>query len=171
MTEGFCCSPTTTSGLAYCAGDNHNRFSKLSRKESSLTRKKVLKQQANYTKLSRCMPFVKGAIRKCKAPRRIMARMNIGQGEGTVFSYERRSQILKAIAHPARMEIIVRLKEDGCNVSEIQKNLGLPQSTISQHLRVLKNAGILSSRRNGTKVCYALEMKKVRRIVKMLGRP
>lgn len=87
-----------------------------------------------------------------------------------MVSYERRSQILKAIAHPARMEIIVRLKEDGCNVSEIQNNLGLPQSTISQHLRVLKNAGILSSRREGTKVCYTVEMKEVMSIIRALGR-
>jgi len=99
-----------------------------------------------------------------------MARMNIGQGECTVLSYERRSQILKAIAHPARMEIIVRLKEDGCNVSEIQKNLGLPQSTISQHLRVLKSAGVLSSRREGTRVCYNVEMKEVIDIIRSLER-
>jgi ArsR family transcriptional regulator len=87
-----------------------------------------------------------------------------------MLSYERRSQILKAIGHPVRMEIIVRLRADGCNVSEIQKNLGLPQSTISQHLRILKNAGVLSSRREGNKVCYTVEMKEVPEIIRMLGR-
>ena len=85
-----------------------------------------------------------------------------------MLSYEKGSELLKAIAHPARMEMLVRLKVDGCNVSEIQKNLGLPQSTISQHLRILKNAGVLSSRRDGTRVCYTVEKKEVLEIIKML---
>lgn len=85
-----------------------------------------------------------------------------------MLSYEKGSELLKAIAHPVRMEMLVRLKADGCNVSEIQKNLGLPQSTISQHLRILKNAGVLSSRRDGTRVCYTVEKKEVLEIIKML---
>ena len=85
-----------------------------------------------------------------------------------MMSYEKGSELLKAIAHPVRMEMIVRLKADGCNVTEIQKNLGLPQSTISQHLKILKNAGVLSSRREGTKVCYTVERKEVLEIIRML---
>jgi len=70
-------------------------------------------------------------------------------------SYEECADILKAVAHPIRLEIIMRLdEEDGCNVSKIQNNLGIPQSTISQHLKILKNANILSSKRKGTTVCY-----------------
>lgn len=83
-------------------------------------------------------------------------------------TYEEKSEILKAIAHPTRMEIVVRLKKDGCNVSEIQKNLGLPQSTISQHLKILKNAGVISSIRDGTKVCYKVKCKEVQDIVEIL---
>jgi len=87
-----------------------------------------------------------------------------------MLSYEERSRILRAIAHPARMEIVIRLKEDGCNVSRIQKNLGLPQSTISQHLRVLKNAGIVTSQRDGTKVCYSLKITVLREIIQKMGK-
>jgi DNA-binding transcriptional ArsR family regulator len=85
-----------------------------------------------------------------------------------MVGYEKGSELLKALAHPVRMEIIVRLKEDGCNVTEIQKNLGLPQSTISQHLRILKTAGVLSRRREGTRVCYAIEKKEILDIIRML---
>ena len=85
-----------------------------------------------------------------------------------MIDFNRGSELLKAIAHPARMEMLVRLKADGCNVSEIQKNLGLPQSTISQHLRILRNAGVLSRRREGTKVCYTVEKKKVLDIIRLL---
>ncbi len=83
--------------------------------------------------------------------------------------YEKSSQILKALAHPVRMEIIDRLEKNGCNVSKIQENLGLPQSTISQHLKVMKNAGILSSHRKGTTVCYRIEIKEIRKILSMLS--
>ena len=83
-------------------------------------------------------------------------------------TYEEKSEILKALAHPARMEIVVRLKEDGCNVSEIQRKLGLPQSTISQHLKVLKNAGVISSLREGVKVCYKVKYKELQDIVDIL---
>ena len=80
------------------------------------------------------------------------------------------SAIIKALSHPARVEIIDRLEENGCNVSKIQRNLGLPQSTISQHLKILKNAGIISSRREGTKVCYKIEIEEARSIIRMLGK-
>ena len=82
--------------------------------------------------------------------------------------YAEISEIIKAISHPARLEIIDRLEKNGCNVSRIQKNLGLPQSTISQHLKILRNAGIIKSRREGTKVCYEIEIKEVRSIIRIL---
>lgn len=67
------------------------------------------------------------------------------------------------------MEIIMRLKEDGCNVSEIQSNMSLPQSTVSHHLQILKSAGILSSHRNGTIVCYSIEIKEIKDILDILA--
>jgi len=85
-------------------------------------------------------------------------------------TYEEKSEILKALAHPARMEIMVRLKQDGCNVSEIQNNLGLPQSTISQHLKVLKNSRLIVSKRNKNTVCYSVAHKEILKIIKMLDK-
>ena len=67
------------------------------------------------------------------------------------------------------MEIIMRLKEDGCNVSEIQNNMDLPQSTVSHHLQILKSAGILSSHRNGTIVCYSVEIEEIKDILDILA--
>ncbi|MCK5841911.1 MAG: winged helix-turn-helix transcriptional regulator [Candidatus Sabulitectum sp.] len=82
-------------------------------------------------------------------------------------SIEEQCRILKAIAHPDRVEIILGLKDDGCNVGDIQTKLGLPQSTISHHLLTLKNAGILRSERNGTMVCYCVEMEEVKKILEI----
>jgi len=82
--------------------------------------------------------------------------------------FEKMSEILKALAHQARLRIVSGLKKDGCNVSEIQKNLGLPQSTISQHLRVLKQAGVIKGRRDGTKVCYTVISEWAKQIIEMM---
>jgi len=83
-------------------------------------------------------------------------------------SFEKISEVLKALAHPARLEIVSGLKINECNVSEIQEKLGLPQSTISQHLKVLKNAGVIIGRREGTKVCYKVIDQYARQIIEML---
>jgi len=73
--------------------------------------------------------------------------------------YEKISEILKALSHPVRLQIIEGLIKNECNVSEIQKILKLPQSTVSQHLRILKNAGIIKGRRNGTMKVGSLTVK------------
>lgn len=83
-------------------------------------------------------------------------------------NFEEMSEVLKALAHPARLEIVMGLKINECNVSEIQEKLGLPQSTISQHLKILKNARIIIGRREGTKVCYKVIDPCTRQIIEML---
>ncbi|MFP3860994.1 MAG: ArsR/SmtB family transcription factor [Bacteroidales bacterium] len=69
-------------------------------------------------------------------------------------NFEQLAECMKALGHPIRLQIVEGLIKDECNVSEIQNNLNLPQSTISQHLRILKNASIITNRREGNKVCY-----------------
>lgn len=83
--------------------------------------------------------------------------------------YEKISEILKALSHPVRLQIIEGLIKNECNVSEIQKILKLPQSTVSQHLRILKNAGIIKGRRDRTQVCYKVISKIAREIIGMIN--
>ena len=87
-----------------------------------------------------------------------------------VVNYEKVSETLKALAHPARLKIVSGLLKDECNVGQIQKVLRLPQSTISQHLRILKSAGIIKGRREGTKTCYRVIDVRVRKIVEIIKR-
>lgn len=82
--------------------------------------------------------------------------------------YEQISEMLKALAHPARLKMVAGLVRNECNVGHIQKVLGLPQSTISQHLRILKNAGIIKGRKEGTKICYRVVDKRARKIVEII---
>lgn len=85
-------------------------------------------------------------------------------------NYGKVSETLKALAHPARLKMVAGLLKDECNVAQIQKVLGLPQSTISQHLRVLKNADIIKGRREGNKTCYRVIDMRVRKIVEIIKR-
>jgi len=84
------------------------------------------------------------------------------------LGYDKISETLKALAHPARLRIVVGLVKDECNVAQIQRVLGLPQSTISQHLRVLKDARIIKGRREGNKTCYRVIDARVRKIVELI---
>ena len=86
------------------------------------------------------------------------------------LNYEKVSETLKALAHPARLKIVVGLLKDECNVAQIQKVLGLPQSTISQHLRILKNASIIKGRREGTRICYKVVDRRARKFVEIIRR-
>ena len=83
-------------------------------------------------------------------------------------NYEKVSEILKALAHPARLKIVSGLLKDECNVGQIQKVLRLPQSTISQHLRILKSAGIIKGRREGIRTCYRVIDVRVRKIMEII---
>jgi DNA-binding transcriptional ArsR family regulator len=85
-------------------------------------------------------------------------------------NYEKVSETLKALGHPARLKIVAGLLKDECNVAQIQKVLGLPQSTISQHIRILKNAGIIEGRREGNKTCYRVIDARVRKILEIIKR-
>jgi DNA-binding transcriptional ArsR family regulator len=73
--------------------------------------------------------------------------------------------VLKALGHPTRVRMVSGLFKNECNVAQIQKKLRLPQSTISQHLRVLRDYGIIQPRQEGTKRCYRVVDK---RVIKML---
>ncbi|MBB1284703.1 winged helix-turn-helix transcriptional regulator [Flavisolibacter sp. BT320] len=68
--------------------------------------------------------------------------------------------LLKAMAHPARIAILQHLiKANACICGDLVEELGLAQSTISQHLKELKSAGIIQGTVEGTSVCYCINPK------------
>ncbi len=65
---------------------------------------------------------------------------------------------LKAIAHPARIAILQEIiKANACICGDLVGELGLAQATISQHLKELKNAGLIQGTIEGASVCYCIE--------------
>jgi DNA-binding transcriptional ArsR family regulator len=70
------------------------------------------------------------------------------------------ASMMKALAHPARIAIIQSLiKTNACVCGELVDELGLAQPTISQHLKELKNAGLIQGTIEGTSVCYCIDPK------------
>ncbi len=64
----------------------------------------------------------------------------------------------KALAHPARIAIIqLLLKKQTCYCGDIVEELPLSQSTVSQHLKELKNAGLIKGTIEGVKTCYCID--------------
>lgn len=65
--------------------------------------------------------------------------------------------LAKALAHPARIRILrLLLATPGCIGGTIVEAVGLAQSTVSEHLRVLKSAGVITGEIDGPRTCYAL---------------
>ncbi len=84
-------------------------------------------------------------------------------------NYEEDSKILKALGHPVRLKIVMGLMNGNeCNVNKIVDNLQIPQSTVSQHLKVLKISGIISFRKEGVRTCYRVINKHVLKILEVL---
>ena len=67
------------------------------------------------------------------------------------------ARMAKAIGHPARVAILRVLADRACVCGEIVEALPLAQSTVSQHLKVLKEAGWISGVIDGPRTCYALD--------------
>jgi ArsR family transcriptional regulator len=82
--------------------------------------------------------------------------------------FEKNSHVLKALAHPIRLKMATMLLDDECCVTDVTNALGISQSTSSQHLGILKNAGVLSPQRYGTKTCYVVNNELVKKLILLL---
>lgn len=83
--------------------------------------------------------------------------------------FEKKAGLLKALSHPARLCIVKGLIDQGeSNVMNMQSCLKVPQSTISQHLSVLRSAGIIKGRREGVEVFYSVQNDKAKAIIEKL---
>jgi ArsR family transcriptional regulator, arsenate/arsenite/antimonite-responsive transcriptional repressor len=77
---------------------------------------------------------------------------------------------MKALGHPVRLGIAMRLAAEpetcACDFADVFQ---VSQPTISQHLRVLREAGLVTTRRRGTQICYSLDPAAVRSLGKTLA--
>lgn len=83
--------------------------------------------------------------------------------------FKEQAELLKVIAHPVRLCIARGLWRSGsCNVTHMQCCLEVPQSTVSQHLGKLRQAGIIEGERNGLEITYRLKDERVKAILSCL---
>ena len=78
---------------------------------------------------------------------------------------ERVADVLKAVAHPARLQVVELLVPGEMCVGEIVRAVGEKQAATSQHLNMMKDKGVLASRRDGSKVYYRIENPSVIRLL------
>ncbi|WP_459210596.1 ArsR/SmtB family transcription factor [Aquimarina rhabdastrellae] len=87
----------------------------------------------------------------------------MGLAKSEMFTKEQNeiAVLAKAFAHPARVAILQHLfKINTCICGDLVNEIGLAQPTISQHLKELKNLGLIKGNVEGTSVCYCIDMEK-----------
>lgn len=100
----------------------------------------------------------------------ILQYINITMGVSKTASFTNKqnqmASLMKAFGHPARVAIIeYLLKVDSCICGDIVNELPLAQPTISQHLKELKNAGIIKGNIEGNSICYCLDKEVVKKML------
>lgn len=79
------------------------------------------------------------------------------------------AELAKALAHPARIQIVCLLLERGnCICGDLVEELHLAQSTVSEHLRILKAAAVIHGTIDHPKVCYALQPEQIKPLAAFL---
>ncbi len=95
----------------------------------------------------------------------ITANCKFEQGLLANAELEDASRSLKAIAHPLRLQILCKLGTDEVSVQDIVESVGTSQSNISQHLGVMRDKGVLASRKVANRVFYHIEDEAILRLV------
>ena len=99
--------------------------------------------------------------------------MNVANLETTVLmtreeDINRASRSLKAMSHPLRLRILCTLGDQEVSVQDIVESVGTSQSNISQHLAILRDKGILASRKDANKVFYRVSDTRTLRLIGMM---
>ena len=81
---------------------------------------------------------------------------------------EQASRSLKAMSHPLRLKILCVLGDREVSVQDIVDNVGTSQSNISQHLAILRDKGILASRKDANRVYYRVGDERTLRLISMM---
>lgn len=80
------------------------------------------------------------------------------------------AMLSKALGHPTRVTIVRLLRlRDGCSCTQLVGELGMAQSTVSEHLRVLRDAGLVVPAEDGARSPYRIDVHRVRRLKALIG--
>jgi len=96
----------------------------------------------------------------------------MGASNLNIHSQEQRdiAAVAKVFAHPARVAILQYISsQDACICGDIVDKIGLSQATISQHLQVIKSAGLLKGSFEGKSICYCLDVDRFKELQKLFN--
>lgn len=79
-------------------------------------------------------------------------------------------RIYKALAHPIRIKIVRTLRDGPLCVCTLNENVEFSQSNLSQHLKILKDAGILKSEKDGIKILYSIKDEEVKNLLNITNK-
>ena len=74
-------------------------------------------------------------------------------------------KVYKALAHPIRIKIVMKLLSGPLCVCVLNENVEFSQSNLSQHLKILKDAGILKAEKDGIRIIYSIKDEEVRNLL------
>lgn len=78
--------------------------------------------------------------------------------------------LAKALSHPTRVKIVrILIEKNGCICGDLVDELPLAQSTVSAHLKALKDAGLIRGEVDGPRICYCIEPRAFRRLRALIG--
>lgn len=93
-----------------------------------------------------------------------------GTAEMSEASAAELATLAKALGHPARVRIVrFLLSRDSCMCGDIVEHLPLAQSTVSQHLKTLKESGLIRGTIDGPRICYCVETKVLERFKSLVS--
>jgi len=79
-------------------------------------------------------------------------------------------RIYKALAHPIRIKIVRMLRDGPQCVCILNENVEFSQSNLSQHLKILKDAGILKTEKDGIRILYSIKDEEVKKLLEITGK-
>jgi DNA-binding transcriptional ArsR family regulator len=107
------------------------------------------------------------AVKPCCPPANEQADLRPVEGDD---ADEELATLTKALGHSARVKILrLLVRRNTCICGDIVEELALAQSTVSQHLKVLKDAGLIRGDIDGPRVCYCIEPRTLRRLKALVG--
>ena len=102
---------------------------------------------------------------------RLIRIQNMGSAKTEIFNQQQNeiASLAKVLAHPARVAILQYLfKTNACVCGDIVDEIGLAQATISQHLKELKQVGLIKGNVEGTSVCYCIHTENWKKMKSLL---
>ena len=79
--------------------------------------------------------------------------------------YQKMADLLRAMAHPLRLQMLLGLCQNECNVNKVWQQLNISQPLASQHLNRMRRAGLVTAERRGKQICYRVTDPRVRALV------